>query len=203
MGAIIVVGGSAGALAPLLEIVAAVRPGSQAAIFVVIHIGANRSNLPTVLGHAASLPVTSAQDGGLIEPGRIYAAPADHHLLLLPSRTLLTRGEKVHFTRPAVDPLFESAVRSFGKCVVGVVLSGGDGDGAADAGDQGAWWHCPSPRPGRRGGTLDALFGSHVRPSRWALADRGSRSARPQSRRLTGSRGGRTTRCGQACCRVS
>jgi two-component system chemotaxis response regulator CheB len=131
MGAIIVIGGSAGALAPLIKIISAVKPGSQAAFFVVIHIGANRSKLPTLLGYATSLPAAFAQDGGLIEAGHIYAAPPDHHLLLSPSRTVLTHDEKVHFTRPAVDPLFESAARSFGRRVVGVVLSGGDGDGTA------------------------------------------------------------------------
>ncbi len=85
MGAIIVVGGSAGALAPLIKIVAAIRPGSQAAMFVVIHIGANRSNLPAILARAASMPAAFAQDGGLIEAGRIYVAQPDHHLLLRPA----------------------------------------------------------------------------------------------------------------------
>ncbi len=102
---------------------------SQAAIFVVIHTGANPSYLPALLGQVTSMPVAFACDGGLIEAGRIYAALPDRHLVLTQSHTRLVSGDKVHFTRPAVDPLFESAARSFGERVVGVVLSGGDGDG--------------------------------------------------------------------------
>jgi two-component system chemotaxis response regulator CheB len=43
----------------------------------------------------------------------------------------LDRGTKVHHTRPAIDPMFASAARVYGRRVVGVVLSGNGPDGAA------------------------------------------------------------------------
>jgi len=43
----------------------------------------------------------------------------------------LTQGLKVHHTRPAADPLFVSAAEVHGQRVIGIVLSGGGGDGAA------------------------------------------------------------------------
>ena len=42
----------------------------------------------------------------------------------------LNRGPKVHHTRPAADPLFISAAKVYRQRVIGIVLSGGDGDGA-------------------------------------------------------------------------
>jgi two-component system chemotaxis response regulator CheB len=51
-------------------------------------------------------------------------------MLLDRSRIWLTQSPKVHFTRPAADPLFVSAAEAFGEDLLGVVLSGGDGDGA-------------------------------------------------------------------------
>jgi two-component system chemotaxis response regulator CheB len=45
-------------------------------------------------------------------------------------RIQLSAGPKVHYTRPAADPLFVSAAKHFGKRVVGIVLSGGNSDGA-------------------------------------------------------------------------
>jgi chemotaxis response regulator CheB len=49
----------------------------------------------------------------------------------------LDTGPKIHFTRPAADPLFQSAALAYGARVVGAVLSGGDGDGAAGLRDCG------------------------------------------------------------------
>ena len=48
-----------------------------------------------------------------------------------PNIIRLDRGAKVHATRPAIDPMFDSAARLYGPRVVGAVLSGNGKDGAA------------------------------------------------------------------------
>jgi two-component system chemotaxis response regulator CheB len=82
-----------------------------------------------VLGRRASLPVLEPSDGEPIKQGHIYLAPRDFHLVMEPTTFRLDAGPPQHRTRPAVDPLFESAARAFGARVVGVLLSGGGGDG--------------------------------------------------------------------------
>ena len=64
-----------------------------------------------------------------IEQSHVYLAPRDFHLLMESARFRLDAGPKRHRTRPAVDPLFESAAQAFGPRVVGVLLSGGGRDG--------------------------------------------------------------------------
>jgi two-component system chemotaxis response regulator CheB len=51
-------------------------------------------------------------DGALIEAGHIYVAPPDHHMILGLDRITLNQEPKVHYTRPAADPLFISAAES-------------------------------------------------------------------------------------------
>ncbi len=68
--------------------------------------------------------------GAAILPGHVYIAPPDHHVLIEATRMRLSSGAKVHYARPAADPMFISAAASHGQNVIGIVLSGGDGDGA-------------------------------------------------------------------------
>jgi two-component system chemotaxis response regulator CheB len=86
--------------------------------------------LPSILDTYSSASASFAKDGEVILEGHIYVAPPDHHMLLDRSRIWLTQSPKVHFTRPAADPLFVSAAEASGEDLLGVVLSGGDGDGA-------------------------------------------------------------------------
>lgn len=130
MEAIIVIGGSSGGLKPLRAIIRALQPDSSASIFVVIHIGNQQSYLHDILARDTKIPVAAARDGDLIKPGHIYVAPPDYHMILDFGLIRLHYTSKIHFTRPAVDPLFESAAATYGDRVVGIVLSGGDGDGA-------------------------------------------------------------------------
>jgi len=131
MGPILLIAASAGGLEPLQEIIAALPVPCAAAVFVVQHIGAHRSILPWILAKAAGLPSIHAHDAAPIEGGHIYVAPPDLHMTLELGLIRLNRGPKAHFTRPAADPLFISAAKVYSKRVIGIVLSGGDGDGAA------------------------------------------------------------------------
>jgi two-component system chemotaxis response regulator CheB len=127
-----VVGGSAGAIGALAEIVAGLPADLPAAVFVVIHIPANPASvLPQILARQSELPSAYPGDGDRIERGRIYVAPPDHHLIIAGGSIRLTRGPRENGHRPAIDPLFRSAARAHGRRVVAIVLSGNLGDGSA------------------------------------------------------------------------
>jgi two-component system chemotaxis response regulator CheB len=129
---IIVIGGSAGATAPLQQILGRFPLDLPAAVFVVLHIPAQGIGiLSTVARAAGKLPVHQVTDGMIIENGNVYLAAPDHHLLIHDNHVRLGRGPRENMARPAIDPLFRSAALQFGPRVIGVVLSGLLSDGAA------------------------------------------------------------------------
>ncbi|MEZ2141852.1 chemotaxis protein CheB [Bradyrhizobium sp. DN5] len=129
---IIVIGGSAGATQPLKQILGRLPADLPAAIFVVLHIPAQGIGiLSTVASSAGPLPVRQAENGMKIEPGQIYLAAPDHHLLLSGDHIFLGRGPRENLVRPAIDALFRSAALYHGPRVIGVLLSGLLSDGAA------------------------------------------------------------------------
>ena len=92
---VIVIGGSAGSIAALRELVGRLPGNLAASTFVVVHIGAAaESFLPETLASAGKLPASWAANGGIIEHGHIYIAPPDHHLLLERDYMRLIRGPK-------------------------------------------------------------------------------------------------------------
>lgn len=129
---IIVIGGSAGATAPLKQILAGLHPDLPAAIFIVLHIPAQGIGiLSTVAAAAGPLPVHQAVDGLVFERGHVYLGAPDHHLLLSGNQIRLGRGPRENMVRPAIDALFRSAAIHHGPRVIGVVLSGFLSDGAS------------------------------------------------------------------------
>jgi two-component system chemotaxis response regulator CheB len=127
---LIVVGGSAGAIEALAEMLAGIPPTLPATLLVAIHRGPTMPGvLPRMLERYGLLPAKYADDGELYRHGHIYVAPPDHHLLVSGERLRVTRGPREHGLRPAVDPLFRSAARELGPRVVGVILSGVLDDG--------------------------------------------------------------------------
>src|SRR5262249_319502 len=102
----------------------------EATVFVVQHLAPTAiSYLPQILNRASLLPATQAQDDEKFEPGHIYVAPPDHHLLIKPGYVRVLHGLRDNRVRPAVDPLVRSAAVAYGARVVGVVLTGLQSDG--------------------------------------------------------------------------
>jgi two-component system chemotaxis response regulator CheB len=129
---IVVLGASAGGIQTLQRLVEGLPADLPATILIVQHLHPRaHSVLDQILGRSAALPVEFAQDGQSLDPGHIYIAPTDNHLLVGPGRLRVVRGPRENRHRPAVDPLFRSAAWTYGPRVVGVVLSGTMDDGAS------------------------------------------------------------------------
>ena len=126
------IGASAGGVEALRTVAAGLPTELEAAVFVVLHLAAGGTSvLPAILQRAGDLPASHPTDGEEIENGCIYVAPPDHHLLIEDSHARVVRGPRENGPRPAIDPLFRSAARTFGSRAVGVILSGVLDDGAA------------------------------------------------------------------------
>jgi len=101
-------------------------------IVVVQHLDPrHRSLLAEVLARRTPLRVRQAQGGDKLEPGTIYIAPPDNHLLANADGTIaLSQSELVHFVRPSADLLFESAAGAYRDRLVALVLTGTGSDGS-------------------------------------------------------------------------
>ena len=127
----VVIGGSAGSVGALGELLPGL-PADFLPVMVVVHVLATSTiPLSDVFTRRCAVRVTEAESGAPIERGCVYFAPSDYHLLIEPSRRLaLSIEPPVHFSRPAIDVLFESAADVYGPALAGVVLTGANQDGA-------------------------------------------------------------------------
>jgi two-component system, chemotaxis family, protein-glutamate methylesterase/glutaminase len=129
---VVVVGASAGAIEALLTILPALPAGFPAPVLVVVHLPATLpSLLAEIFAPRCRMQVREAEDKLEPEPGTIYFAPPDYHLLVEPDRRLsLSVDDPVNFSRPSIDVLFESAAEAHGAALVGALLTGANDDGA-------------------------------------------------------------------------
>lgn len=107
-------------------------------VFITQHMPATFTKiLGEHLQAASGLPCGEAKEGEEVKPGHIYIAPGDYHLLPRAEgagvKIALTQDPPVNFCRPAVDPMFESLARIYGRHLLAVVLTGMGQDGAAGA----------------------------------------------------------------------
>jgi two-component system, chemotaxis family, protein-glutamate methylesterase/glutaminase len=132
---IIVIGASAGGVNALKELVSRLPANFDGSIFIVQHIPPYaKTELPDILSRSGPLPAILAEDGLNTEPGKIYVAPNNLHLLLEEGKTLVKPGPKENRFRPSIDALFRSAAYVYGSRVIGIVLSG-----LLDDGTSGLW----------------------------------------------------------------
>ncbi|CAM4470227.1 chemotaxis protein CheB [Corallococcus exiguus] len=131
----IVIGASAGGVDVLTQILPALPTNFRPAVLVVLHLPRKLpSLLPEVFTARCTLPVHEATDKQPVQPGTIYFAPPNYHLLVDRDAKgpllALSMDAPVHFSRPAIDVLFESAAAVYGPRLGGVILTGANADGA-------------------------------------------------------------------------
>lgn len=129
---LVVIGGSAGAIEVLHQVLGRLPETFGPATAIVIHVPADGPHLLTeIFTTQGGLKVKLAEDKEPIVGGTIYFATPDYHLLIEKGGTFaLSLDERVHFSRPAIDVLFQSAAEAYGDRVLGVILSGANADGA-------------------------------------------------------------------------
>jgi len=131
IGAAVGIGASAGGLTALDRLFAELPAGFNAPVFVVLHIGDRPSEFPALLARHSAMPCRYAHDGERVQPGHVYVAPPDCHMIVEQDHVLLTRGPRENWARPSIDVLFRALAWEYGDDAIGVILTGGLKDGTA------------------------------------------------------------------------
>ncbi|MEJ0100836.1 MAG: chemotaxis protein CheB [Pseudomonadota bacterium] len=133
--AAVVIGASAGGVEALGALLAALRPGCGVCVLIVVHLPRERPSLLSGLyASRCALPIFEAVDKQAVEAGAVYFAAPDYHLLVdchddAPTLALSVDAP-VHYSRPSIDVLFESAAECWRERLMAVVLTGASEDGA-------------------------------------------------------------------------
>ena len=130
---LVVVGASLGGLRAMTDLLDSLPKEAQVPMVLAQHRApdSERDSLETLLRRHTHLVVHEAGDKDRIEPGHLYLAPPNYHLLVERDGFALSTDERVQYARPSVDVLFESAADVYGERTIGIVLTGANADGAA------------------------------------------------------------------------
>jgi len=128
----LVIGASAGGVDALVGLLPALAPDSKLATVCILHVPSDRdSRLAELFDARLALPVREAMDKEPVQPGTVYFAGAGYHLSIEEDRVFsLSCEPAVHYARPAIDVLMESAADAYGPALAGILLTGANADGA-------------------------------------------------------------------------
>lgn len=128
---IIVIGASYGGLSALQILLPELSPEFPLPVVIVQHRRKEADDgLCEYLRRRSRLPLIEPNDKEAVEPGRVYLAPRDYHLLIEKSIFALSTESPVGFARPSIDVTFESAADVYRERVIGIILTGANRDGA-------------------------------------------------------------------------
>jgi len=127
----VVLGVSAGGMRALDKLLPKLEPGFSFPLVIVQHLHPTQGDyLFDYYNEQCSYLIKEAEDKESLLPGVVYFAPANYHLLIDEDHTLtLSTDEKIRFSRPSIDVLFESAVGACFPCLTAVLLTGANNDG--------------------------------------------------------------------------
>ena len=127
----IVIGVSAGGLVALVKLLQQLPPYFPIPVIIVQHRSKEeRTLLEEVMQSKCSVRIKQADEKEKIKSGVVYFAPADYHLLIESDRSFsLTYDERVNYSRPSIDVLFETAAAVYKNRLLGIILTGANKDG--------------------------------------------------------------------------
>ncbi|MBI1790201.1 MAG: chemotaxis protein CheB [Acidobacteria bacterium] len=129
---LVVIGASRGGLAACRTLLSGVPRDFPAPVVLVQHrLEDEDSPLAALLQQDCALPVVEPRDKEALLPGKVFLAPPGYHLLVDGPCFALSVDEPVHYSRPSIDVLFESAAASHGEAVLALLLTGDSVDGTA------------------------------------------------------------------------
>lgn len=129
----IIVGASAGGVEAMLSLFRHLPPHYRLPIIAALHMQEMRDSLlADLFQHYVAFEVKEAQDKEAIQGSTLYFACPGYHLSIEQSRQFsLSCEPPLHFSRPAIDYLMESAADAYGEHLAGILLTGANEDGAA------------------------------------------------------------------------
>jgi two-component system, chemotaxis family, protein-glutamate methylesterase/glutaminase len=128
---LVAIGASAGGVSTLLDLAALLPANFPAVVGIVLHVGMQPSMLPELMTRRGPNRAVHPCDGELPQPGTLYVAPPDRHMLVGTKTIQLNHGPRENHARPAIDPLFRAAALEWRSRAIGVVLTGAMDDGTA------------------------------------------------------------------------
>ena len=128
----VVIGASAGGVDALMELLPGLPVSFGLPLVVLLHLSeSHHSQLAEIFRRRTAMQVREAADKETLTPGTLYFAPPGYHLLVETDHSLsLSCEAQVHFSRPSIDVLMESAADAYGLNLAGILLTGANADGA-------------------------------------------------------------------------
>ncbi len=128
---LIIIGGSAGSLQVIIEMIKKLNDTLTVPMVLVLHRKAQSGNiLQTLLQQFTRIPVVEIEDKTEVRENTIYIVPADYHVLFENRKNMsLDSSEKMNYSRPSIDVSFRSAAEIYGENMIAVLLSGANADG--------------------------------------------------------------------------
>lgn len=128
---LVVIGASSGGLSALQVLLPGLGEKFPCPLVIAQHRGRDAGNgLREFMQKSCPLPIEEPEDKAPIEPGHVYLAPRDYHLLVEKGHFALSTDAPVWYARPSINVLFESAADAYAELAVGIILSGANADGA-------------------------------------------------------------------------
>ena len=128
----IVIGASAGGMEAVSKLLSYLPGEFPLPVIFAQHLHPTEDEyLVEYFNDKCALTVKGANEKERIQQGHVYFAPPDYHLLIERDQTFsLSIDEKVNYTRPSIDVLFESAAHVWSSHLIGIILTGANNDGA-------------------------------------------------------------------------